>query len=228
MVSAGFARAATHDEPVRVTVQQLQQFLEDQQAEHVSDSDLAQKLAGAELSEQLTELKLARLKTELKLGEETTTELNLLADLSAFLGPPAAESPAEGPPDAAAQKEIISAAQNFAVVTLRRLPDFLATRTSHSFEDRPIEIAGRPVQSGMHPVGTLVQEVAYRNGMEALSRSFCRAEHWRRAKGVASRHELGRRVWAGFDDCLGRLGPRNHRMESLGAGSGRNGCGVSL
>ena len=46
IVSACFARAAVHDEPVRVTVQQLQQFLEGQQAEHVSDSDLAQKLAG--------------------------------------------------------------------------------------------------------------------------------------------------------------------------------------
>jgi hypothetical protein len=102
IVNACFARAATHDEPVRVTVQQLQQFLEDQQAEHVSDSDLAQKLAGAELSEQLTEFKLNRLKSELKLGEETTTELNLLADLSAFLEPPAADSLAKEPPDAAA------------------------------------------------------------------------------------------------------------------------------
>ena len=175
IVSACFARAAVHDEPVRVTVQQLQQFLEGQQAEHVSDSDLAQKLAGAELSEQLTELKLDRLKAELKLGEETTTELNLLADLSAFLEPPAAECPAKEPPDAAAQEEIIRAAQNFAVVTLRRLPDFLATRTTRSFEDRPIAVGGRPAQSGMHPVGALVQEVAYRNGME-LSREVSAAQ----------------------------------------------------
>src|SRR5271170_1608049 len=116
VVSACFARAATHDEPVRVTVQQLQQFLEEQQAEHVSDRDLAQKLAAAELSEQLTEFKLDFLKTELKLGEETATELNILADLSAFLEPPAAERPAKEPPDAAAQKEIVRAAQNFAVI----------------------------------------------------------------------------------------------------------------
>lgn len=204
IVNACFARAATHDEPVRVTVQQLQQFLEDQQAEHVSDSDLAQKLAGAELSEQLTEFKLNRLKSELKLGEETTTELNLLADLSAFLEPPAADSPAKEPPDAAAQKEIIRAAQNFAVVTLKRLPDFLATRTTHSFEDRPIAVGGRPAQSGMHPVGAQVQEVAYRNGME-LSRELSAAQSTGDARkaplpGMSSAGEYGPALTIVLDD----------------------------
>lgn len=175
VVSACFVRAATRDEPVRVTVQQLQQFLEEQQAEHMSDRDLAQKLAGAELTEQLTETKLDRLKTELKLGEETATELNILADLSAFLARPAAERPAQEPPDAAAQKEIIRAAQSFAAVTLRRLPDFLATRTTRSFEDIPINVGGGTAQSGMHPVRTLVREVAYRNGME-ISRDASAAQ----------------------------------------------------
>jgi hypothetical protein len=175
MVGACFGGAAVQDAPVRVTVQQLQQFLEEQQAEHVSDSDLAQKLAGAELSEQLTELQLERIKAELKPGEKTAIELNLLADLSAFLEPPVAERLAKEPPDGDAQKEIIRAAQNFAAVTLRRLPDFVATRTTRSFEDLPIEIGGRPAQSGMHPVGTQVQEVAYRNGME-LSREVSAAQ----------------------------------------------------
>jgi hypothetical protein len=47
VVSACFARAATRDEPVRVTVQQLQQFLDEQQAEQVSDPDLGNLCAGA-------------------------------------------------------------------------------------------------------------------------------------------------------------------------------------
>jgi hypothetical protein len=175
VVSTCFARTATHDEPVRVTVQQLQQFIQEQQAEHVSDRDLAQKLAGAELSEQLTESKLDQMKTELKLGEETVTELNILADLSAFLEPPAAEKPVKEPPDVAAQKDIIRAAQSFAEVTLKRLPDFLATRTTRSFEDIPIEIEDGAAQSGMHPVRTLVREVAYRNGME-ISRDAAAAQ----------------------------------------------------
>jgi hypothetical protein len=166
VVSAGFSRAATHDEPVRVTVQQLQQFLREQQAEHVSDRDLAQKLAEAELSEQLTGSTLNQMKTELKLGEETITELDILADLSAFLEPPARERPAKEPPDVAAQNDIIRAAQGFAGVTLKRLPDFLATSTTRSFEDIPIDVGGGTAQSGMHPVRTLVREVAYRNGME--------------------------------------------------------------
>jgi hypothetical protein len=175
VVSACFARAATRDEPVRVTVQQLQQFLDEQQAEQVSDPDLARKLAGAELTEQLTESALDHMKSELKLGEETATALNILADLSAFLEPPAAERPAKEPPDVAAQKDIIRAAQSFAAVTLRRLPDFLATRTTRSFEDIPIEVGGSTAQSGMHPVRTLMREVAYRNGME-ISRDASAAQ----------------------------------------------------
>jgi hypothetical protein len=176
IVSGCSARAAVHVGPVLVTVEQLQQFLVEQQAEHVSDRDLAQKLAGAELSEQLTEFKLNRLKTELKLGEETATELNILADLSAFLDPPAAEVPVKESPDAAAQVKMMQAAQNFAAVTLKRLPDFLAARTTRSFEDIPIEIGGSATQSGMHPVRTVVREVAYRTGKE-FSRDASTAEN---------------------------------------------------
>ena len=162
LVSSAFmARAA---QPV--TVEQLEQFLAQQQAAHVNDADLAQKLAEVELSEQLTEFRLDRLKAELKLGDKTATRLNLLADLSAFLGPPASEIPAKTPPDATAAQEMIHEAQNFATVALKRLPDFLATRRTRSFEDIPIETGDSATQSGMHAIGGLVQEIAYRNGLE--------------------------------------------------------------
>jgi hypothetical protein len=166
VLSAGLASAAPRRAPLRVTVAELQQFLEEQQAAHVKDGDLAQKLAGVELSEQLTEFRLGQLKAELKPGEMTATELDLLADLSAFLDPPASEISDDGPPDAATTREMLHAAQSFVAVTLKSLPDFLATRTTRSFEDVPIVVEGSTTQSGMHPMGTHVAEVAYRNGLE--------------------------------------------------------------
>jgi hypothetical protein len=111
--NACFAFSAPRDASLRVTVADLQQFLEEQRAAHVSDSDLAQKLAGVELSEQLTEFRLAKLKAEPMVGEKTATELNLLADMSAFLRPPTSEIALDPPPAAAATRGMIRAAEDF-------------------------------------------------------------------------------------------------------------------
>lgn len=163
---ACLACAAPRGEPLRVTVAELAQFLEQQEAARVKDGDQAQKLAGVELSEQLTEFRLGQLKAELKPGEETEKELDLLADLSAFLKPPASEISVDAAPDEAATREMIRAAQNFAAATLKRLPDFLATRMTRSFEDVPMVVENSTTQSGMHPMGDHAAEVAYRNGLE--------------------------------------------------------------
>ncbi len=66
---------------------------------------------------------------------------------------------------AAAQKQILSAAQNFAAVTLARLPDFMATRVTRSFEDIPFTLGGKTTQSG-YPVQTSIRQVAFRDGRE--------------------------------------------------------------
>ncbi len=162
--SALSARAAE-----RVTVEQLEQFLAAQQAVHTTDEATAQKLGAVELSERLTELKLERLKAEFHPGEKTAMALDVLADLSAFLEPPAGKLPDKAAPGAEAQHEMIAAAMNFATVTLKHLPNFLATRTTESFEDVPVLTPDSSFQSGMHAVGTGVREVAYRNGREFAS-----------------------------------------------------------
>lgn len=158
--------AAPRSAPSRVTVAELKQFLEEQQAARVSDTELAQKLSGVELSEQLTEFRLAQLKAELRLGEKAARELDLLADLTAFLNPPASEVSGHAPPGAEATREMIHAAQHFAAVTLRSLPDFVAARTTWSFEDVPIRLGNKTAQSGMHPMSTDVSEVGFRHGLE--------------------------------------------------------------
>jgi len=164
--SAGQAFSAPRSAPVRARVAELQQFLEEEQASRASDGDLAQKLAGVELSEQLTESRLAALKAQLGVGEMTATELDLLADMSASLRPPAGEMSADPPPDAARSQGMIRAAENFAAATLKNLPDFLATRTTQSFADVPIVVEHSKAQSGMHPIGTYTAEVGFRSGLE--------------------------------------------------------------
>ena len=119
----------------RVTVQQLQQCLAQQQAARESDADAALQLGSLELSERLTGATLARLKSEFHPGEKTGEVLELLADLSAFLDPPTAELSPKAARDAAAQQEMLREATNFATNTLAHLPDFwprappLTTRT---------------------------------------------------------------------------------------------------
>jgi hypothetical protein len=51
-------------------------------------------------------------------------------------------------------------------VALKGLPDFLATRTTQTFENVPIMVENSATQSGLHPLGTHVAEVAYRDGLE--------------------------------------------------------------
>ncbi len=147
-------------------VEELRQLLMQQQAEQMSDDQIAQQLARLELTECLTNLTLEQMMAEFKPGEKTITELNLLADMSAFLEPPARELPDKDPPGAAEQQQMLREVANFATVTLKHLPDFLATRTTNNFADVPILTNDLRVQSGMHPIGSSVGDVAYRNGLE--------------------------------------------------------------
>jgi len=153
----------------RVTVEQLRQCLAQQQAARESDAEAALQLSSLELSERLTGETLARLKSEFHPGEKTIEELELLADLSAFFDPPAPELPQKAAPDAVAQQEMLREATNFATNTLAHLPDFLATRTTFNYEDMPVLTDDSSFQSGLHPVGSSVREVAYRKGLEFSS-----------------------------------------------------------
>ena len=77
----------------RVTVAELKQFLAAQYAARRSDGSIANHLGAMELSEQLTDPTLDRMTTDLKPGKKTTQALQLLADESGLLDPPAEEIP---------------------------------------------------------------------------------------------------------------------------------------
>jgi hypothetical protein len=178
----------------RATVADLLELLAQQRATHLSDAQVASQLGSLELTERLTDLTLDQIKAEFNPGQSTMAKLNVLADLSAFLEPPAREVPGKDPPTAAEQQEMLQAVENFATVTLKHLPDFMATRKTTSFEDVPILTEDLSVQSGMHPIGSSVREVAYRNGLEFASEAAAAAEqasHAAQRPGLSSSGEFG-------------------------------------
>ena len=89
----------------RLTVAQLEESLSAENAVHHSDAELARQIGDFELSERLTDSTLNRLAARLKLSPRTALALQLLADQSALLDPPASELPSTGAPDAAAQQQ---------------------------------------------------------------------------------------------------------------------------
>ena len=152
----------------RVTVAQLEQILAAETADHRADADTARKIGDLELTERLTEVGLSRIAKGFSLGPRTALEVELLADQSAFLDPPAAELPATAPPDAATQQHMMDMARGYVVQTWPHLPDFFVTRTTARFDDSPqvLEAGDWPVRAGMHLLGITTSNLTYRNGQE--------------------------------------------------------------
>ena len=154
----------------RVTVAQLQQFLATETADHRADAEIAGKVGDLELSERLSEVALGRIAKNLAPGPRTALAVQLLADQSAFLDPPASELPATATPDAAAQQRMMDMARGYVVQTWPHLPDFFVTRATARFDDGPqvVEAGNWPVRAGMHQQGVTTSNLTYRNGQEVL------------------------------------------------------------
>jgi VWFA-related protein len=162
LLAAGFALpgfAAT-----RITVEQLEHVLAS--AHGRPDVKVARQLSGLELTERLSAAKLSRWEADSP-GPESRQALVALADLSAFLDPPAAEIPATATPDLETQRKIMAQAVDYAVRTISKLPDFFATRDTIHFEDTPprqLETGYRP----LHPVARTSATLLYRDGKEVV------------------------------------------------------------
>jgi hypothetical protein len=156
----------------RVTVAELQQFLAAQYAAHKSDSSIAEHLGNMELSEQLTGPTLDRITVDLKLEKKATQALQLLADQSAFLDPPAGEIPANAAPGRAEQLRLLQGAVDFASVTFKGLPDFMATRSTHTFDNSSLVMTtdasrvGIAARGALHANGEYTRQITFRGGAE--------------------------------------------------------------
>ncbi|MGA9670424.1 MAG: hypothetical protein WBQ94_14520 [Terracidiphilus sp.] len=159
----------------RITAAELEQVLATSHDAHQADADLARQLSGMELTERLSAAKLARLKAVLS-GEKAQQALVALADSSVFLDPPAAEIPANPTPDPAARRRMLVSVVNYVNTTIRQLPNFIATRDTTRFEDRPLEdLQGSVgmttlIYLPLHVVGRSNVLVTYRDGHEVVEK----------------------------------------------------------
>ena len=158
----------------RVTVAELRQYLTEQFAAHKSDGSIADHLGKMELSEQLTEPTLDRINADLKPGKKTSEALQLLADESGFLEPPASEIPGKAKPEEAEQLRLFQGAVNFTSSTFARMPDFLATRTTHTFDNSSLSMTtdasriGFSAHGALHANGEYSRQITYRDGAEVF------------------------------------------------------------
>jgi hypothetical protein len=132
-----------YDEPVfydqppikqPVTVKELEALIA--AAHDVSRSELAHQLEGVQLTERLDSSKLASVDKEVR-GSKAREALEVVADESVFLDPPADKVLSTPPPDMAAQRQIISSTVSYINTTIPKLPDFFATRTTVQYHELP-------------------------------------------------------------------------------------------
>jgi hypothetical protein len=166
----------------RVMVVQLEQLLA---VDHGKpDGKIAQQLSELELTERLSAAKLSRWEADLP-GPESRQSLVVLADVSAFLDPPAEEIPATATPDLATQRQLMALTIDYANKTVHQLPNFFATRDTIRFEDTPqgyrADSSAIPYQP-LHPVGKSADAVFYRDGQELVD---SRAAKGKRSEPVA-------------------------------------------
>jgi hypothetical protein len=155
----------------KVTVAQLEQALA--MAHDQPDAEVARQLSGMELTERLSTSKLTHLKATLP-GSKAQEALVILGDSAAFLDPPAAETPTDAAPDAAAARQMLTLIVNYVNTTVRQLPNLMAVRDTTGFEDRPQEdlqgatgiatVAAMP----LHSMGRSSVMVMYRDRQEVV------------------------------------------------------------
>src|SRR5260370_12397807 len=99
-----------------------------------SDAEFARHLAALELSQRLSETKASALVTAAR-GKRTREALRILADASVFLDPPVEEIPAAAPPDADAQRRMLSLTAEYLSATIHKLPNYLARQTTVRYQE---------------------------------------------------------------------------------------------
>ena len=180
----------------QLTVRQLEGFLLSRDVQRESDAAVARQLASFQLSEQFTPARLAILAAKLRRGPQTAEQIELLAAASIFEPPPPAELVPESPPDAREQNRILEAARDYANSTARRLPDFLALRSTRSYDNAPPFAAGKhKPEFLMHFVGARRRQVTVRAGQEVSAAEPA-------AETSSSDHAEGMTTWGEFGPLL--------------------------
>src|ERR1700722_14275964 len=158
------------------------------------DGKVSGELEDVQLAERVSPARLARWEADFP-GKRTQEELIKLADMSAFLNPPASDVLRDPPPDANTEERMLAFAEDYVKLTTVRLPNFYATRETTHFEDTLSHRAeytyegsaamgtegslrGLPTQTpgqgstteyrGLHSTGEFSMTVTYRDGQEVF------------------------------------------------------------
>jgi len=177
-----------------LTVIQLDQLLT--QLRGQGDARVARQITGIKLTERASMARLAQWEGEVA-GDRSREALMAIADVSAFLTPPAAEMPSMSMPDAQTQQQILARCRDYVNQRIPKLPNYFALRTTTSFAFTTAEkLASQPSINGISPtrqgqklhfralgpakandapdlqyfwLGSYAQEVTYRGGMEVVN-----------------------------------------------------------
>jgi hypothetical protein len=177
----------------QVAVQQLDAMLTAARSAGSPDERTADKIAHLDLKERLTRATLARLASGV--GERTAAALELLADRSAYLDPPAAEIAPGEPPSPVEQRAIVETAAAYALAYTRELPNIVCSRIVSRFDDLGVHSYG---QLSLHD--TLAGEWTVRGGAESFQtqhaglvteRANAAAETGRGFQGLTTSGEFG-------------------------------------
>ena len=180
----------------RVTVDELEQVLSASKGQ--PDAEVARHLSDLELTERLSSARLSHWKMDLR-GEKAQRALVALADVSAFLNPPAAEIPATATPSLAEQRRIMGLVVAYVRKTNSQFPNVLATRDTTRFEGSALDSPGQEVATTnyrpLHVVSSSSDPVSYSSGRDVVEEDA--------AKGKKSgAQEEGLRTWGVFGPIL--------------------------
>jgi len=206
---AVIALSAAAEKPgavAKVSVQQLEQALAADRDK--PDEEVAQQLLNMQLAERLSAAELAHMKAELP-GNKAQEALVALADSSVFLDPPAAEIPEDAAPDAAAAHQMLAHIVDYVNTTVRQLPNFIATRDTVGYEDRPQEdIQGSTglttlIYLPLHVAGRSSAAVTYRDRREVVDEGKSKAKsHGPQVQGLQTGGVFGPILTAVVGDAL--------------------------
>jgi len=114
------------------------------------DGKVAGELDDVQLTERASLARLSRWEADFP-GTRARQALMKLADMSAFLNPPAVDVLRDPAPDVETQQRMTWMAEEYVKSTIMRLPDLLATRETTHFEDTISQRANYSVESMRSP-----------------------------------------------------------------------------
>ena len=171
----------------RVTVEQFEEALAG--AHGNSDATVARQLSELELTERLSTATRSRLEAELP-GPQSRQELVGLADMSAFLGLPAAEIPVNAKPDMATQRGIMALVVDYLAKSIPKLPNFFATRVTNAYQNTapiPPRLGEDPqFYLPLHFTRTSTAIVLYRDGHEVVDSGELKGKRMTGPAGLAT------------------------------------------